>query len=91
MVIIRLRGRDEVGATFIEIVHRYAGRLRASGGLLYLSGVDDLVRDQIVRSGKLRLGDEVRLEAVTPRPRRIEARRARSEQRNAWLATDTQP
>ena len=65
-MILRIRGRTKVGATFIQIVDRYAGRLASVGGRLYLSGVDELVRAQIVRSGKLDLGGQVWLEGVTP-------------------------
>ena len=66
VVVLRIRGRTKVGATFIQIVDRYAGRLAAVGGRLYLSGVDERVRVQLVRSGKLDLGGEVWLENVTP-------------------------
>ena len=66
VVILRIRGRTKVGATFIQIVDRYAGRLASVGGRLYLSGVDEQVRVQIVRSGKLDLGGQVWLEGVTP-------------------------
>ncbi len=66
VVILRIRGRTKVGATFIQIVDRYAGRLASVGGRLYLSGVDEQVRVQLVRSGKLDLGGDVWLEGVTP-------------------------
>jgi SulP family sulfate permease len=66
VVVLRLRGRTKVGATFISIIHRYAGRLAAAGGRLYLSGVDESVRTTLVRSGKLDLGGAVVVEAVTP-------------------------
>jgi sulfate permease, SulP family len=66
VVILRLRGRTKVGATFIQIVDRYARRLQNVGGRLYLSGVDDHVRIQLVRSGKLDVGGEVWVEEVTP-------------------------
>ena len=66
VVILRLRGRTKVGATFIEVVDRYAARLASVGGRIYLTGVDDNVREQMVRSGKLDLGGTVRLETMTP-------------------------
>jgi SulP family sulfate permease len=66
VVILRIRGRTKVGATFIQIIDRYAGRLSAVGGRLYLSGVDEHVRRQLVRSGKLDVGGDVWLEEVTP-------------------------
>jgi len=66
VVVLRLRGRTKVGATFISVLHRYAERLEAVGGRLYLSGVDEGVRATLVRSGKLDLGGVVVLKAVTP-------------------------
>jgi sulfate permease, SulP family len=47
------------------VVDRYANRLAAVGGRLYLSGVDDHVRQQLVRSGKLDLGGAVWLDSRT--------------------------
>jgi SulP family sulfate permease len=51
VVILRLRGRVAVGATFIVVVERYAGRLRAVGGRLLLSGVDPALLRQLERTG----------------------------------------
>jgi sulfate permease, SulP family len=45
VVILRLRGRTSVSATFLHVVGDYARRLDALGGRLYLSGVDPRVRD----------------------------------------------
>jgi SulP family sulfate permease len=39
-VVLRLRGRTAVGATFVKVVDDYAIALGAVGGRLYLSGVD---------------------------------------------------
>jgi sulfate permease, SulP family len=47
-----LRGPTQVGATFIDVVARYAEQVGAVGGRLYLAGVDDCVHDQLTRSGK---------------------------------------
>jgi SulP family sulfate permease len=66
VVVLRLRGRTKVGATFISVVDRYAGRLAAAGGRLYLSGVDEGVRAILVRSGKLDLGRDVVIDPMTP-------------------------
>jgi SulP family sulfate permease len=66
VVVLRLRGRTKVGATFISIIHRYAGRLAAVGGRLYLSGVDEGVRTTLIRSGKLDLGGAVVVTSMTP-------------------------
>ncbi|GAA4747470.1 hypothetical protein GCM10023350_35400 [Nocardioides endophyticus] len=40
VVILRLRGRTTLGATFLKVVGDYAHQLAAAGGELYLSGVD---------------------------------------------------
>ena len=39
-VVIRLRGRTELGATFFLVIRTYARTLHAEGGRLFLSGVD---------------------------------------------------
>ncbi|HEY7131370.1 MAG TPA: SulP family inorganic anion transporter [Candidatus Limnocylindrales bacterium] len=89
VVVLRLRGRTKVGATFIEVVDRYAGRLAVAGGRLYLSGVDDHVRQQLVRSGKLDLGGAVRLD---PKTAVIgESTRRAIADANAWLVEAPTP
>ncbi|MFD6101144.1 SulP family inorganic anion transporter [Nocardia salmonicida] len=45
VVILRLRGRTSVSATFLHVIGDYARRLDALGGRLYLSGVDPHIRD----------------------------------------------
>jgi SulP family sulfate permease len=50
-VIIRLRGRVELGATFFHVVDEYAQRLTARGGRLFLSGVDPSLLAQFTRAG----------------------------------------
>lgn len=42
-VVLRLRGRSTLGATFLAVIGAYAEQLEASGGRLYLSGLDDAV------------------------------------------------
>ncbi|MGW4635648.1 SulP family inorganic anion transporter [Nocardia sp. NPDC004415] len=44
IVILRLRGRTSVSATFLHVLADYARRLDEVGGRLYLSGVDPHVR-----------------------------------------------
>jgi SulP family sulfate permease len=41
VVILRLRGYEGLGSTFVGVLERYAARLRASGGKLLLSGVSE--------------------------------------------------
>lgn len=48
VVIFRLRGKDELGSTFIRVLEQYAARLRAAGGVLMLAGVGERVLDQLV-------------------------------------------
>jgi SulP family sulfate permease len=52
-VVIRLRGRQHLGATLIEVLDTYAGRLERVGGRLYLAGVAEDTAVQLRRSGKL--------------------------------------
>jgi len=47
VVILQLRGLDNVGSTFIQVVERYAQRLQSHGGKLYLTGVHPHVLEQL--------------------------------------------
>jgi len=47
VVILQLRGLDNVGSTFIQVVERYAQRLQSQGGKLYLTGVHPRVLEQL--------------------------------------------
>jgi SulP family sulfate permease len=59
VVILLLRGYDDVGATVIGVLHRYTEALQANGGKLILAGVSPALRDQLQRTGMLTLiGDE---------------------------------
>ena len=51
VVVLRLRGRDRIGATLVKVLEWYAGQIRDAGGRLYLSGVDPRVAEQIQRNG----------------------------------------
>ncbi len=53
VVVLRLRGRTEVGATLVDVLDDYADDLAGVGGRLYLSGVHADVAAQLRRSGKL--------------------------------------
>jgi len=50
VVIVRLRGSESIGSTFILVLERYAAELRANGGRLMLSGVHEKVMEQILRT-----------------------------------------
>ena len=59
IVLLALRGRDEVGSTLIGVLIRYASALQARGGRLMLVGVGENVYQQLERTGALRLlGEE---------------------------------
>ncbi|HYO89428.1 MAG TPA: SulP family inorganic anion transporter [Candidatus Limnocylindrales bacterium] len=55
VVIIGLRGREDVGSTFIEVVERASKKLRAQQSRLMLSGVSDHVYLQLERTGALEI------------------------------------
>jgi SulP family sulfate permease len=59
VVAINLRGKSEIGSTFVTVLQHYAQALQARQGKLMLVGVDPLVRDQLAKTGMLKLiGDE---------------------------------
>ena len=47
VVILQLRGLDNIGSTFIRVMERYAQNLQANGGKLYLTGVHPRVLEQL--------------------------------------------
>ena len=66
VVILRLRGRADIGATLIHVLSGYAKALQAANGRLYLTGLSKEMHDQLVRTGKLNLTGPVRAYAATP-------------------------
>lgn len=53
-VVLRLRGRTSLGATFFKVAAAYPERLAEAGGRLYLSGLDPLLAEQLRRTGRLK-------------------------------------
>lgn len=53
VVILRLRGKDELGSTFIRALTTYARRLEATGAALMLVGVGDGAMTQLEDTGAL--------------------------------------
>ncbi|MFN2196845.1 MAG: STAS domain-containing protein [Anaerolineales bacterium] len=53
VVILRLRGREEIGSTFLSVITRYAVNLRAHQGKLVLVGVSEPVYIQLKKTGLL--------------------------------------
>lgn len=58
VVILVLRGETELGSTFLEVLDRYADALRRQESRLMLAGVAPSVREQLERTGRLRIGRE---------------------------------
>ncbi|MFK0291796.1 SulP family inorganic anion transporter [Streptomyces sp. NPDC090442] len=53
VVVLRLRGKEDLGSTFIQAVTRYERELDEVGSHLVLAGVGDRVRSQLERTGAL--------------------------------------
>ena len=68
VVIIRLRGKDELGSTFIKALSRYGAALSAVGSRLVLAGVGPRVYEQLADTRTL---DELGRDAVYPARKRI--------------------
>ena len=84
VVILRLRGRTNLGATLVDVLAHYADELHAAGGRLYLSGIKPSARAQVARTGKLDLDGPVRLYEATPVIG--ESTRAALSDAEGWLA-----
>ena len=66
-VLLRLRGRTTLGATFFSVISGYAGRLEAAGGRLYLTGVDPALAARLrAVGGQSALTGSARLYEATP-------------------------
>ena len=66
VVILRLRGRTNLGATLVDVLANYADKLHEVEGRLYLTGISEGAYEQVVRTGKLRLTGPVRAYEATP-------------------------
>ena len=53
VVVVRLRRRTSLGATFTKVVADYADRLADADGRLYLSGLDPSITQQLRRTGNI--------------------------------------
>jgi SulP family sulfate permease len=65
VVVLRLRGRTSLGATFLLVMADYARLLESTGGRLYLSGVDPELIDRFRNSRRVRVDGPVRLVEAT--------------------------
>jgi sulfate permease, SulP family len=52
-VVLRLRRRTSLGATFIKVVSDYADRLADVDGRLYLSGLEPSLTERLRRTGQI--------------------------------------
>lgn len=50
-VILRLRGTDELGVTFLTMIRDYATELQSAGARLMLAGIGSRVHDQLIATG----------------------------------------
>jgi len=59
VVAINLRGKNQIGSTFVTVLQHYSRALQKRDSKLMLVGVDPAVRDQLAKTGVLKLiGDE---------------------------------
>ena len=68
VVIMRLRGRTNLGSTIYNVLERYAQQLSKHGGKLILSGVSDVLHPQLVRTDLFKLVGEEYLVRAERRP-----------------------
>jgi SulP family sulfate permease len=83
VVVLRLRRRTSLGATFVKVVGDYADRLAEAGGRLYLSGLDPSLTERLRRTGHL----DGPVHAFEATPVVGESTRAASLDAEAWLVT----
>lgn len=68
VVSLRLRGKDELGTTFLRSMREYARRLRSAGATLMLVGVNPRVMSQFETTGVL---DEIGPDCFFPEQPRL--------------------
>ena len=66
VVAINLRGKSEIGSTFMTVLQRYSEALRKHESRLMLVGVDPVVRDQLAKTGMLKVIGEENVFVATP-------------------------
>lgn len=86
VAVLRLRGRERIGATLVKVLEALAQQVTAAGGRLYLSGVDHRVAEQIRRSGLIGPDDLTVIEATEILG---ESTRAAIVEGEAWLRGST--
>lgn len=66
VVAISLRGKSEIGSTFVTVLQRYCEALRAHDSRLMLVGVDAVVLDQLAKTGVLQVIGQENVFVATP-------------------------
>jgi SulP family sulfate permease len=66
VVALALRGRTEIGSTFVAVLRRYAEELHARNSKLMLVGIDDAGYELFARTGLLQLIGEENIFRATP-------------------------
>lgn len=66
VVVLRMRGRTTLGATFFLVLSTYAAQLAQQGGRLYVSGVDPMLMEQMRRNGRTEVGGSVKVFVAEP-------------------------
>jgi SulP family sulfate permease len=61
VVILRLRGRTNLGPTLVSVLANYSALLRGVNGKLYLTGVSAQVYREVIHSDKLRINGPVKV------------------------------
>lgn len=64
-VVLRLRGRTELGATLVEVLSKYADELREVNGRLYLAGIGRHAEEHLIETGKFRRSGPLRVYDAT--------------------------
>jgi SulP family sulfate permease len=86
-VVISLRGKEDLGSTFINVVTRYAEALDAHGSGLWISGVSERTLGQLAKTGTIALIGEDRVHLRTPVI--AESTREAVQEARAWVAVQT--
>ncbi len=88
VVAINLRGKSDIGSTFVTVLQRYAQTLNQRNSKLMLVGLDPAVRAQLAKTGVLKLiGDE---NVFLATPQIGEALNQAVAAANAWLGQSPQ-
>jgi SulP family sulfate permease len=66
VVILNLRGKGELGSTFMTVLQRYAAALHGCDSKLILAGVDEAMRGQLAKTGLLALIGAENVYLATP-------------------------